>query len=376
MTNHRKIVIDDAVPYAQAMFSHLGEIITLPGRQISHADLVDADALIVRSRTQVNEALLFNTQVKFVGSTVVGLDHIDQAWLKLNDIFFYSAQGCNANSVAEFVITQLYQLAEQLGFELNTKTLGIIGVGNVGSRLAKKAEILGIRTLLNDPPRQTTENLPDFVDLDTALTADIITFHTPLTFDGEYPSHHLLNAERLKAINPNTIIVNAARGGIIDETAWIQTPTQANLIDCWEQEPNINAQLYKKANQATPHSAGHSLDAKVAGSQMVYQALCDFWQIPAQNEWQALLPKAPKVIEVDAHQSLQHQLKQIFSSAHNPHADDLAIRAENIEAVQSQFEYYRRHYPIYREWQYQTVRGASAKLHSQLIALGFKIATP
>lgn len=371
--SQRKIVIDDAVPFAKEMFSHLGTIITLPGRAISHADLVDADALIVRSRTQVNQALLQNTAVKFVGSTVVGLDHVDQDWLKANDIVFYSAQGCNANSVAEFVMTQLFQVAEEAGFNLQDKTLGIIGVGNVGSRLAKKADILGIRTLLNDPPRQHAENLPHFVDLKTAFQADIISFHTPLTQQGAWPTHHLLSKQHLDKINPNIIIINAARGGIIDETAWVNTPTQYNLIDCWEKEPHINEALYKTAHQATPHIAGHSLDAKIAGSLMVYETLCQFWQTPQQNQWQQNLPQTPAIIEVNNPHSEQHQLMQIMTQAHNPQSDDHAIRAPNIAQVIAQFEDYRRHYPQYREWQHHRVAAASPQLHTKLMALGFKI---
>lgn len=366
-----KIVIDDAVPYAHEIFSHLGKVITLPGRDIRHEHLVDADALIIRSRTQVNQSLLQNTAVRFVGSTVVGLDHVDQAWLQKNNITFYSAQGCNANSVAEFVLTQMFQLAEQQEFNIQEKTLGIIGVGNVGSRLARKAEILGIKTLLNDPPRQAREQTDRFVDLDTALQADIISFHTPLTQEPPYPTYHLLSEARLKKIGSNSIIINAARGGIIDEAAWVNTPTLANLIDCWEDEPNINAALYQKATQATPHIAGHSLDAKIAGSRMVYDALCAYLGCSLSNDWQKNLPSAPPVIVAESHPSTQHILSHIFCASHNPMNDDNAIRSLDIETVHQHFEFYRRHYPEYREWHCQRVKIQDENLAKTLSALGF-----
>jgi 4-phosphoerythronate dehydrogenase (EC 1.1.1.290) len=182
-----KLVIDDACYAYDTIFSDFGEIRALPGRSINNASVQDADVLIVRSRTRVNQSLLQGSKVKFVGSTVAGLDHVDQKYLHDNDITFFSAQGCNSMAVAEFVISAIVNLADELEFDYQEKTLGIIGVGNVGSRLAAKANLMGIKTLLNDPPRQAQEDLLNFVDLDTALSADIVTFHTPLTFDGEHP---------------------------------------------------------------------------------------------------------------------------------------------------------------------------------------------
>jgi len=376
MHKTKKIIIDDAVPYAQEIFSHLGQVTTLPGREIQKHHLLDADALIVRSRTKVNAKLLEETPVKFVGSTVVGLDHVDQTWLAQNDIHFYSAQGCNSNSVAEFVLTALFQLAEERNFDLTQKTLGIIGVGHVGKLVKQKADILGIKTLLNDPPRQRTEKTnTSFSTLEETLQADIITFHTPLTFDGEDKTYHLLSAEHLAKLSPDTIIVNAARGGIIDETAWTNTTTQANIIDCWENEPNINQSLYQTAYLATPHIAGHSLEAKVAGSEMAYLALCDFWQQPPQNQWKAHLPPAPAPIQLKYNEqaSLQSILQIIFTQSHNPRQDDEALRANTFEQTQQKFETYRRNYPIYREWSQQKIINPPKRLRHQLQKLGFQL---
>jgi 4-phosphoerythronate dehydrogenase (EC 1.1.1.290) len=271
-----KFVIDDACYAYDTIFGDFGEISALPGRSIDKAAVKEADVLIVRSRTKVNQALLEGSKVKFVGSTVAGLDHVDQNYLQDNGITFFSAQGCNSMAVAEFVISAIVNLADELNFNYTKKTLGIIGVGNVGSRLAAKAELMGIKTLLNDPPRQDSEDLLNFVDLDTALSADIVTFHTPLTFDGEHPSYQLLNEANFHNITNQTILFNAARGGVINENVWEKTQTKVNIIDCWENEPNINQNLQKDAYWATPHIAGHSVDAKFMGSFMVYEALCDF----------------------------------------------------------------------------------------------------
>jgi erythronate-4-phosphate dehydrogenase len=196
-----KLIIDDACYAYEKIFGDFGNITPMAGRDINANSVKNADVLIVRSRTRVDEKLLAGSCIKFVGSTVAGLDHIDQNYLKDNNIAFFSAQGCNAMAVAEFVISAIVNLADKHSFDYRNKTLGIIGVGNVGSRLAAKAELLGIKTLLNDPPRQDQEDLPHFVDLNSALSADIVSFHTPLSFDGKHPSYQLLNENNFHHIS-------------------------------------------------------------------------------------------------------------------------------------------------------------------------------
>lgn len=376
--NHpnKTLVIDDAIPYAEAIFSPLGQVILRPGREINQQDLQYADALIVRSRTQVNAELLEGTSISFVGSTVVGLDHIDQLYLKQKGIGFYSAQGCNANSVAEYIITNLVNLAFTKEFSLASKTLGIIGVGHVGQGVAQKAQALGMKCLLNDPPRQRQTGNADFVDLETALTADIITVHTPLTTRSEVgldATLDLISAERLRKINPQQILMNAARGGIINEAQWCQTPTLANIIDCWENEPNISHDLYQVADIATPHIAGHSLDAKIAGSDMVYQALCDHWQTSPSQLWQSHLPNAPEPIEIDFTGHLETDLYQTLQHCYRPEEDDLALRSGLTQDFASNYESYRRHYPLRREWhQHSLYKSPSNKFDLILNHLGFE----
>ena len=338
-----KLMIDDAVWGFSEIFSEFGEVITLPGRQINHKSLLDCDVLIVRSRTKVNEELLKGTKIQFVGSTVAGLDHIDEGYLHENNIAFASAQGCNANAVAEYVISAIANLSNDFNFELSGKTLGIIGVGNVGSRLDFKARQLGLTTLLNDPPREINEGSDNFVSLDKALSADIVSFHTPLTFSGAHPTYNLLGSHNFNIIKEDAIVINAARGGIIDETIWQNTATKANVIDCWENEPNINSTLQKSAYWSTPHIAGHSIDAKFMGSFMIYKELCKFKQKPIKNRIEKLINPESRTIEKN---TLHETLNAIY-----PFIDDhLAIK--NI----SKFEDYRRNYPDRFEWKHFKTR--------------------
>jgi erythronate-4-phosphate dehydrogenase len=338
-----KLMVDDAVWGFEEIFSDFGKIITLPGREIDRQSLLDCEILIVRSRTRVNKELLEGTKVRFVGSTVAGLDHIDEAYLQEKNIAFASAQGCNANAVAEYVISALANLSNDYSFDLSNKTLGIIGVGNVGSRLDFKAKQLGITTLLNDPPRQEIEGNEGFFDLNTALSADIVTFHTPLTFSGSYPTHNLLGSHNFDFITEDTILINTARGGVIDEDLWGKTRTKANVIDCWVDEPNINSKLQSSAYWATPHIAGHSIDAKFMGSYMIYKDLSSFTKSPLKSEVEHLIN--PATVNINEN-TLYETLNAIY-----PFIDD----DKSIKDI-SNFEYYRRNYPERFEWKHFQTR--------------------
>lgn len=334
-----KLLIDDAVWGSNQIFSEFGEVFTLPGREIRSESLKDFDALIVRSRTRVDEKLLRDANIKFVGSTVAGLDHIDKNYLEDNAITLSSAQGCNANAVSEYVISAIANLSKDYGFKLSNKTLGIIGVGNVGRRLEVKAKQLGMKTLLNDPPREALEGSDNFTSLESALSADIVTFHTPLTYSGRHPTYKLLDSHNFKHINNDAIVINAARGGIINETVWEKTQTKANIIDCWENEPNINLNLQKSAYWATPHIAGHSIDAKFMGSFMIYKDLCKYIKKPLNDNIEHLINPELKIIR-------ENNLHETLNSIYSFHADDKAI--QDI----SNFENYRRNYPERYEWRH------------------------
>ena len=244
-------------------------------------------------------------------------------------------------AVAEFVITTILNLSNRFGFDIQSKTLGIIGVGNVGSRLNEKAKILGIPTLLNDPPRQERGDDANFVDLETALSADIVSFHTPLDFDGNYPTYHLLNKDNFHLIGHDSIVFNAARGGVIDESVWQKKKTMANIIDCWENEPNINQKLLNSAFLATPHIAGHSIDAKFKGSYMVYEALCEFINVEINPEITSMINPGKLHLTGD---NLRECLNEIYDFSKDRHALDKPTK----------FERYRRNYPIRYEWHHFT----------------------
>ena len=334
-----KLLIDDAVWGSNQIFSEFGEVFTLPGREIRSESLKDFDALIVRSRTRVDEKLLRDANIKFVGSTVAGLDHIDKNYLEDNAITLSSAQGCNANAVSEYVISAIANLSKDYSFKLSNKTLGIIGVGNVGRRLEVKAKQLGMKTLLNDPPREALEGSDNFTSLESALSADIVTFHTPLTYSGPHPTYKLLDSHNFKHINNDAIVINAARGGIINETVWEKTQTKTNIIDCWENEPNINLNLQKSAYWATPHIAGHSIDAKFMGSFMIYKDLCKYIKKPLNDNIEHFINPELKIIR-------ENNLHETLNSIYSFHADDKAI--QDI----SNFENYRRNYPERYEWRH------------------------
>ena len=334
-----KLLIDDAVWGSNQIFSEFGEVFTLPGREIRSESLKGFDALIVRSRTRVDEKLLRDANIKFVGSTVAGLDHIDKNYLEDNAITLSSAQGCNANAVSEYVISAIANLSKDYGFKLSNKTLGIIGVGNVGRRLEVKAKQLGMKTLLNDPPREALEGSDNFTSLESALSADIVTFHTPLTYSGLHPTYKLLDSHNFKHINNDAIVINAARGGIINETVWEKTQTKANIIDCWENEPNINLNLQKSAYWATPHIAGHSIDAKFMGSFMIYKDLCKYIKKPLNDNIEHLINPELKIIR-------KNNFHETLNSIYSFQADDKAIQDT------SNFEDYRRNYPERYEWRH------------------------
>ena len=372
------IVADDAIPYAREAFEPLGELQLLPGREITPERVRSADVLLVRSRTRVDERLLAGSRVRFVGSTVAGLDHVDQTYLARAGIRFYSAQGCNANSVSEYVTAALVTLAAEQGFSLRGRRIAVIGVGHVGSRVAAKAKALGMEPLLNDPPRAEREPGFPHVPLAECLEADIVTLHTPLTDHGAHPTRHLLDANRVRALGADTILVNAARGGIVDETAWAGQPLRASVVDCWKNEPDIDPALLARADIATPHIAGHSLDAKVNGTRMALDALCRFLGADCDLDLEQLMPApSPERIELDAHDMDETRaLHQIIRQAYPIRQDDAALR-QDIDRLSGYFEDLRRNYPVRREWPHHqvAVTGADESLRATLAGLGFALAS-
>ncbi len=358
MTQPKNIVAAENIPYVDEAFGNLGHIRHLPGRTISQADLLDTNILLIRSITQVNETLLRDSPVEFVGSASAGIDHIDTQYLYERNIDWASAAGSNANSVAEYIIAALLYLGAQHGYTLKGKTIGIIGVGNIGKLVQAKAGALGMHPVLHDPPLAdagliTSQSLAD------TLACDFVTLHTPLTTDGPYPTYHLLNKHTLQGLSPSTVLINAARGEVVDTEALLDAIRLQRIgpviLDVWEQEPHINWDLVNAATLATPHIAGHSLDGKANGTLMLYSALCKHLDIiPIWNP-ATCLPKStvPTVSVRPNTLSDQEQTRKILNSIYNIEEDCQRMRqlsgVESNETAQG-FDLLRKNYPIRREW--------------------------
>ena len=365
-----KIVADPNIPYVHEAFAPLGEITLVPGRQLTAAHVRAADLLLVRSVTPVNAALIAGSRVRFVATATIGFDHVDVPYLTTHGIGFATAAGSNANSVAEYIIAALLELAQRHNFRLRDKTLGVVGVGNVGTKVIRYARALGLRVLPNDPPRQRAENLPDFVTLEQiCATADIITCHVPLTKTGPDATVHLFDPGQL-ARRP--ILINSARGAVLDNSALLTAQLAGLVLDVWEGEPHIQPGLLDRVDLGTPHIAGYSFDGKVNGAQMIYEAACRHLGVPAA--WRPVLP-APRVpnliVTVAADEDDEAVLRRIIRQVYDITGDDARFRAGF-----AQFEKLRAEYPVRREF-FNTVlqlRNASTGLQAKCTALGFRLA--
>ncbi len=274
-----KITVDENIAYAKEAFSQFGDVELLHGRKITPESVKDSDALIVRSITKVNKDLLEGSKVKFVGTATIGKDHIDLEYLKGKNIAFADAAGCNAHAVKEYIFTALSEVLSKRELKFKNFSIGIIGAGNVGSKVAYCANTLGMKTIINDPPlkRKTGNNI--YKELDEALKADIITLHVPLNKEGIDKTNHLLDYERLNLLKDNCILLNSSRGSVVDNNALEKLIEKKNftvILDVWENEPELNPELLKKVYIGTPHIAGYSYEGKVNGTTMIYSALCKF----------------------------------------------------------------------------------------------------
>jgi erythronate-4-phosphate dehydrogenase len=268
-----RLVADENIPFAREVFGTLGEVVTLPGRTLTRADLVAADALLVRSVTRVDGSLLVETPVTFVGTCTIGIDHLDTQWFDQNGIAWASAPGCNANSVVQYALAAMARLRPHW----LSQTVGIIGCGNVGGHLHRVLRGLGVAVKCYDPWLTLSQN-PDLTTLDELLSCDIICVHTPLITTGAHPTLHLLNAERLAALRPGALLISAGRGAAIDNHALkALLPHRQDLdvvLDVWEPEPLLDVELLRRVTLGTPHIAGYSYDGKINGTLQIYHKLC------------------------------------------------------------------------------------------------------
>ena len=369
-----KILVDENMPYAQQLFSELGEVKAVPGRPIPEQELADADALMVRSITKVNGSLLNNTPVKFVGTATAGFDHIDTQWLDKANIAFSSAPGCNAIAVVEYVFSSLLLLAERDNFDLRNKIIGIVGVGNVGGRLHNRLTAWGVKTLLCDPPRAAKGDDENFVSLDVLLEqADILTFHTPLNIFGEYKTFHLMDEVRLSNLRAGTILINASRGEVVDNKGLLKKLKQGQqlsvILDVWEPEPNLDTELLDRVDIGTPHIAGYTLEGKARGTTQVYEAYCQFLGKSCDISLSSLLPK-PDISSITLNGKLtQAQLKRLAHLVYDVRRDDAALR--DVAAIAGEFDKLRKNYQERREWSSLEVLCDDKQTAILLNALGF-----
>jgi erythronate-4-phosphate dehydrogenase len=380
-----KIVCASSVLFAREAFETLGETVVLPDASITPADLKDADALIVRSKTLVNERLIENTRLSFIGTATAGTDHLDIDYLNHIPLAWAAAPGCNANSVSEYFTAAMLCLARRHGFELEGKKVGIIGVGQVGSRVLQKAEALGLMVLRNDPPLQAATGDPLFLPLEEVLgEADILTMHVPLEYGGRYPTNQMANCKFFAGFKPGCVFINASRGEVVDTEALLYAMEHGAVLhavlDVWENEPVISRAMIKKANLATPHIAGYSFEGRLNGTWAVYQELCHFLEVePKWRPDEHVFPKAPEV-QVDAlGLSDEAALWEIVRRAYDIEKDDAALRAgptDNDASWGMHFNELRRNYPPRREFQSVRVqlRHAGTGLLEKAAALGFQIA--
>ena len=335
-----KVIVDDKIPYIREALAQVAdEVVYLPGASFTREAVADADALIVRTRTRCNCDLLAGSRVKFIATATIGYDHIDTTYCKEAGIQWTNCPGCNAGSVEQYVHSVLLLLKREKGLSLKDATLGIVGVGHVGSRVARMAKELGMRVLLNDPPR-ADRGEEGFVGLDVlAKECDVLTFHTPLYKEGIYRTYHLVNNELLFSLKRKPYLINSSRGEVVDTASLLAALSAGKvkdaIIDTWENEPEINKDLLKAAYLATPHIAGYSADGKANASRMSLEALCKFFHIDASFE---IAPPALPCMDIPDDED------EAFLQRYNPTRD-----SEWLKNFPEKFEWFRGHYPLRRE---------------------------
>ncbi len=380
-----KIVCDKNMPYAAEAFGTLGAVLLKDGRQIAPEDVRDADLLATRSTTKVNARLLDGSRVRFYGSGVIGTDHIDIPYLESRGIVWTGAPGCNAESVANYVTAALLWLGGKYGLTLAGKTLGVIGVGNVGRRVCAHARALGLRILANDPPRQRDAadvEARAFVPLGRVLEeSDIITCHVPLTRTGDDATFHLLAAAQFARMRPGVIFINAARGPVIETDALLaalDTRVSHAVIDCWEGEPAYRPDLLSRADLATPHIAGHSYEGKVNGTAIIYRRACGFLGVEPSCPFALPAPPVPEWRADATGRKDEDVLRELVLSVYDIEADSRRLKdscvADDSQRAAS-FDAQRGRYPMRREFASTrvTLAGDSPSLCTKVRGLGFQL---
>lgn len=355
LTAHRqmKVVCDSHIPFLQGVLEPFCDVIYAPGQDINPEMVKDADALIVRTRTKCDESLLKGSKVRFIATATIGYDHIDTTWCNSNGISWTNAPGCNSYSVQQYMGSLLINMARELKFNFKDKTIGVVGVGNVGSKVARLAALLGFKVLLCDPPRARREGTNAFVTLDEIVKeCDIISLHVPLTLNGEDATCHLFDKKRLSIMRKDQIIINTSRGEVVDDNALKQVLAEKRILtaalDVWENEPKIDKELLSLLFTGTPHIAGYSVDGKATGTTMCVQALGKFFDLPCRDWEVTEVPQSlqPSEFSIDTEgKTPQEVLADAILHTYDIRTDDAALRASVAT-----FEKQRSNYPVRREF--------------------------
>lgn len=388
-----KIVAVKNMPFAAEAFGTLGDVTLLEGRAITAADVRDADLLLTRTTTPITRELLEGSRVRFYGTATIGTDHIDAPYLAARGIPWCSAAGCNANSVSEYLTAALLCLGQQHGLTLAGKTIGVIGIGNVGTRVVAKAHALGMRVLASDPPRERngdpsptpdTRHPTPWVSLSELLAqSDIVTLHTPLTDEGEDATFHLADDAFFKQLKPGGIFINAARGPIVDTDALLRAMDRGSvahaIMDTWEGEPDFRSDLLERVFIASPHIAGHSYEGKYMGTVLVYREACRFLGVVPTWTPDAILPP-PLVPRLTAtpDSAPEAALWKLVHAVYDIEADDARMRAVPAGGAAERGAYFdaqRKSYPIRREFRFTEVDATRTlpALQRSIDGLGFRL---
>ena len=346
-----RIVADNKIPFLQGALEGVASVKYLPGGEITRNDLLEADALMIRTRTRCDRSLLEGTGVKFIATATIGYDHIDTGYCSEAGINWVNAPGCNASSVQQYMVSVLLYLAAEKGLELSSLTLGVIGVGNVGSKVVKAAGALGMKVLMNDPPRARSEGSGVFVPLEYLLEqSDVVTLHVPLNRGGADNTLQMVNRQFIEQMKPGAILVNSSRGEVVAEQHLIHGiesgKVSGAVLDVFQGEPQVDARLLDLLTLATPHIAGYSLDGKANGTTMAVRAVSGFFNL-GLDRWEPdhiPLPEQTMLLGDASSCSRNDLLWELFRETYDVSKDDQRLR-DRPEA----FESLRGDYPLRRE---------------------------
>jgi erythronate-4-phosphate dehydrogenase len=374
------IAIDRALPFWKESFEPLGEVRPFTGKELKPEDIRDADALIVRTVTPVNASLLEGSAVRFVGAASAGMDHVDREYLHKKGIHFSWAAGCNADAVSEYILTALHLVASRRNWNLKEKSLAVIGVGHVGSRVARKARNLGMKVFLCDPPLRDLTGDPQYESIESILKADILTFHVPLTTTGPYPTWHMLNQDILSRLSPEQYLINSSRGDVFDsqelKSSLRKEKILGTVLDVWEGEPFVDFSLLELADIGTPHVAGTTLDGKIKAVEMMRDSLCRFMKYPVQESNKSFYPEAQRIHPAQE-TALQNAIASVLRQVYDIEKDDANLRTlAGIPTKQSSegFEQLRTKHPLRPEFPHYIIElnEQQKDLADAFAGIGFK----